>query len=286
VEGKVRPVEPFASDNTNPAGGINSSAEEMARWMIVELDSGRIAGKERLWSARTTEEIWSMVVPLRSGTPPPQLAPLRANFYGYALGVEVRDYRGKKMVTHTGGLPGYLSRVTLIPELKLGVAVLTNMESGGAFSSVVYRVLDHYLGVPEFDWLAGFAWQEARAESLQIDADRVAAISRDSVSRPSLPLEKYAGTYRDPWYGDLRISKTGERLEVAMLPTPALAGRLEHWQYDTFVARWNDREMRADAFVTFSIGPTGEIERVTMKPASRSVDFSFDFQDLLFTPVR
>jgi hypothetical protein len=175
-------------------------------------------------------------------------------------------------------LPGYLSRVTLTPELKLGVAVLTNMESGGAFSSVVYRVLDHYLGVPEFDWLSGFAWQEARAESLQIATDRAASVGRNSASRPSLPLEKYAGTYRDPWYGDLRISREGERLALAMLPTPSLAGRLEHWQYD--------REMRADAFVTFSIGPTGAIERVTMKPASRSVDFSFDFQDLLFTPVR
>jgi len=67
--------------------------------------------------------------------------------------------------------------------------------------------------------------------------------------------------------------------------SPDLVGDLEHWQYDTFVARWRDRSLRADAFVTFSLNPDGSIERATMKPVSPATDFSYDFQDLLLRPV-
>ena len=61
--------------------------------------------------------------------------------------------------------------------------------------------------------------------------------------------------------------------------SPALVGELEHWQYDTFVARWSDREVRADAYVTFTLDPDGTIAQAKMLPASPTVDFSFDFQD-------
>jgi hypothetical protein len=176
--------------------------------------------------------------------------------------------------------------VTLIPELKLGVAVLTNMESEGAFNAVTYRVLDHFLGAEKFDWLKGFSWLESRGNERGAELDRAAAAARDSLSRPSLPLDKYVGTYRDAWYGDVQVRKRGSGLELVMLPTPSLIGRLDHWQYDTFVVRWDDRELRADAYVTFALLPTGGIERVGMKAASSSVDFSFDFQDLNLIPVR
>jgi hypothetical protein len=67
--------------------------------------------------------------------------------------------------------------------------------------------------------------------------------------------------------------------------TLSLVGTFEHWQYDTFVARWNDRELRADAFITFSFEPDGSIHEARMKAVSSSTDFSFDFQDLLLKPV-
>ena len=93
-----------------------------------------------MWTAQT-------ITPLSD--PPPPLAALKANFSAYGLGWGLTDYRGKKVVSHTGGLPGYVSRVALIPDLKLGVVVLTNQESGGAFQSIVYRVFDYYLGAPD-----------------------------------------------------------------------------------------------------------------------------------------
>ncbi|MCI0690539.1 serine hydrolase [candidate division KSB1 bacterium] len=284
VDGKVRPVAPFASDNTNPAGGINSNAEDMAKWMIVQLDSGRIAGG-RLFSPRTTRQLWSIVTPIPLGEPAPELAALRANFNGYALGFGVRDYRGKKVVSHTGGLPGYVSKVAMIPELKLGVAVLTNQESGAAFESITYRIFDHYLGVPVYDWVGAYKKVRARIDSAIASTEKSASAARDNASRPSLPLAKYAGTYTDAWYGNVMITEENGKLAIRFAPSPSLAGDLEHWQYDTFIARWKDRELRADAFVTFALNPAGSIDQVKMQAVSPATDFSFDFHDLLLKPA-
>lgn len=286
VNGKVVPILPFDSDNTNPAGGINSNAEDMARWMICQLDSGKLADGSRLFASRTTRELWGFVTPMGIGNTPPQLAPLRANFSGYALGFDLRDYRGKKLVWHTGGLPGYVSFVGMIPEIHAGVAVLTNMESGAAFYSIGYHVLDHFLG-EQFDWISGFKWVEMRGDSMMQAADKQTAAKRDSTSKPSWPPEKYTGTFTDPWYGDVKIEKEGDgTLTIRMLPTPLLSGTMEHYQHDTFIARWSNGEVRADAFVTFAFNPDGSIDQVKMKAVSPATDFSFDFQDLLLKPAK
>ena len=285
VNDTVRPVAPFLSDNTNPAGGIVSGAEDIAKWLIVQLDSGRVAGGKPLISPASTRQLWREVTPEPIGEPAPGLEALRPNFYGYALGVETRDYRGQQMLTHTGGLPGYLSRLAMLPELRLGVAVLTNQESGLAFNALVYRVLDHYLGVkpPDYIGLYGQLLAKHRAQAAALDS--TAAAQRDSTSGPSLPLAKYAGTYRDAWYGDVGIAEEQGGLVIRMRQTPSMVGDLRHWQHDTFVARWRDRELRADAYVTFALKPDGSIDEVKMAPTSPEVDFSFDFDDLLLRPV-
>lgn len=279
VDGIVRPIAPFLSDNTNPAGGINSGAEDMAKWVIAQLDSGRV-GTTRLWSQATTKEQWALVTPIDPGGVPPELAPRRRNFNGYALGFGVSDYRGQKLVTHTGGLPGYVSRVAMLPDKKIGVIVLTNMESGAAFDVIAWQVLDFYLGAPKYDWLGNYARLVARGDSATAAALSQAVASRSTTSRPSLPLERYAGTYRDAWYGDIYVTMEGQGLVMTFGHSPSLVGDLQNWQYDTFLVKWRDRELRADAYVSFNLGADGTVEHATMKPASPEVDFSFDFQDL------
>jgi CubicO group peptidase (beta-lactamase class C family) len=286
VDGAVRVVKPFASDNTNPAGGINAGAVDMAKWLIVQLDSGRLGNRGRLYSERTTRTLWTTVVPRDPGVPPPELAPLRAGFLGYALGLNVLDYRGHKLITHTGGLPGYVSRVAMLPDRKVGVAVLTNMESGAAFNALAWTVLDHLLGAPPHDWVGAYETLDGRAMARMAAADSAAAAARDTASRPSLPLDRYARTYRDAWYGDITIAMENGALVMRFGHTPSLVGTLEHWQYDTFVVRWHDRELRADAFVTFTLRPDGRIREARMEAVSPSVDFSFDFQDLVLEPVK
>jgi CubicO group peptidase (beta-lactamase class C family) len=285
VEGTVRPIAPFLSDNTNPAGGIMSSAVDMAKWMMVQLDSGRVAGGERLFSPATATQLWREVTPLPIGNPPAELPHLRPHMSGYALGLNVRDYRGRILLQHTGGLPGYLSKVAMIPELRLGVAVLTNQESGAAFESIVYQVLDHYLGAkaPDYPALLRQLVEKGRAELQALN--QKASATRDSTSAPSLPLAQYAGSYRDPWYGDVVISQEGKGLVIRFSHTPSLVGDMSHWQHDAFLVRWRDRELRADAYATFALNYDGSIAQLRMVPSSPAVDFSFDFQDLVLRPV-
>jgi hypothetical protein len=204
---------------------------------------------------------------------------------GYALGFNVTDYRGQLQLQHSGGLPGYLSLVTMIPGQRLGVAVLTNQESGAAFDAITLRAIDHYLGAPEIDYTARFAAMQdtARAQA-KLASQRVAA-ARDSMSGPSLPLAKYAGRYEDAWYGDVTLADDGDRLVMRFGHTPGLVGDLVHWQHDTFLVRWRDRELRADAYATFALNPDGTVDQLKMAPASDEVDFSFDFQDLMVKPV-
>ena len=286
VDGMVRPIRPFESDNTNPAGGINSNAQDMARWMTTLLAKGRLPDGSRLFSEGTFTELTSIVTPQRVPEPPPELAALRRNFSGYALGLGVTDYRGHKMLMHTGGLPGYVSRVMLVPDANLGVAVLTNQESGAAFDAIAYHIVDSYLGAPSTDWLAAYRALTARQDAEVARRVAQSAAARDAASRPSRPLPVYAGIYRDAWYGDVEIASRGEGLTIRFTKTPALAGRLEHWQQDTFVAKWDDRELRADAFVTFALNPDGSVAEARMRAVSPETDFSFDFQDLKLEPVR
>ena len=286
VDGAVRPIAPFDSDNTNPAGGINSNADDMAKWMVVQLAEGRLPDGTALLQPATARQLTAIVTPMPIGAVPPEVRELRPDFNGYGLGFQLLSYRGRKLATHTGGLPGYVSRVAMIPEARLGVAVLTNQESGAAFESIVYRVLDAYLEAPAKDWIAAFAAIEKRARDRAAAATGSAAAARDAASKPSLALDRYAGRYRDAWYGDMTIARKGAGLTIAFERTPSLSGALEHWQHDTFVARWTDRELRADAFVTFALTPEGGIDSVRMRAVSPDTDFSFDFQDLLFRPLK
>lgn len=89
----------------------------------------------------------------------------------------------------------------------------------------------------------------------------------------------------DAWYGEAMIGQENGKLVLRFTHTPALTGDLEHWQYDTFKVRWRDRSLNADAFISFALKPDGTIEQMKIAPISPLTDFSFDFQDLLFTPV-
>lgn len=287
----LKPVPPLAWDNNSAAGGIYSSVHDMARWLRVQLAGGRLPagpdGKERrLFSAARQHEMWSVVTPIAISEPRVKaLKATQPNFLGYGHGWVLSDYRGRKLVSHTGGWPGQVSKVVLLPDLKLGVVILTNQEEGAAFQSVAWRILDAYLNAPETDWVAAYAesLQNGAADAEQSWARHVAA--RDPQSRPSLPLARYAGTYRDPWRGNLWIKEAEGQLTLAFSHTERLNGRLEHWQHDTFIVRWDDRSHNADAFVTFALTPDGRIDQVKMAAISPLTDFSFDFHHLDLRPV-
>lgn len=295
VGGAVRPIAPLDFANAAAAAGIHSTASDMARWLAMLLECGEgqepPAGRTCVLKRESIRRLWSAQTVRGTPDPPPGLASLKANFAAYGLGFGLRDYRGRKLVSHTGGLPGYVSLVLLVPEERLGLVVLTNQEETGAFEAVGYRILDEYLGAPRppVDWVAAFRKRAEDERRKAAETVARAAEARDEASRPSLPLARYAGRYRDPWYGEVAIREESGRLVLDMTRTPGMVADLEHWQHDTFVARWRrafmSDEAPAEAYVTFALRPDASIDRMTMAPVSPAIDFSFDFQDLLFTPV-
>lgn len=282
--GKLGVVPLDSVDNTAPAGGIVSSVTDMARWLLCRLDSGRL-GTGRLFSARQAREMWSGQTILPITDPPAPLAALRPTFAEYGLGWRLRDYQGRKVIWHTGGLAGMTSQVTLVPAERLGIVILTNSESD-LMAALTFRLLDDFLGAPRphTDWVAAQALADQQAQA-QADATVAAGrAARDSLSRPSLSLERYAGPYHDELYGDASIALERGTLVLRFSRSPAFTGDLEHWQHDTFVARWRAPHIE-DAYVAFALNPDGSIDRFRMAAVSPLADFSFDYQDLEFRPV-
>ena len=281
----LQPAPRMTWSNVAGAGGIYSSVNDMAKWVRVQLDGGVISGEgegaTRLFPEARQRAMWSMLTPIPVPKPVvPELAAATPNFYGYGEGWSLSDYRGNKLVWHTGGWPGMVSRVTLVPERKLGVIVLTNQEVGAAFNAVTLRALDEQLGHAPTDWTAAYAKAQVKSLGKADEGWKKHLAARDAKSKPSLPLAAYAGTYRDAWYGDVSVTMEQGRPVLRFSRTAELVGNLEHWQHDSFIVRWRERWLNADAFVSFSLDEDGKVTGAKIKPISPLTDFSFDFQDL------
>lgn len=258
----------------------------MAKWVQLQLNRGKFIDRDgRLFSEQRSKEMWSPQTILPILDPAPPLAGLKPNFAAYALGWGLRDYHGRKLVGHTGGVAGFVSRVMLVPEENLGAVVLTNAEEIGAFDSILYHVFDYYFHLPPTDWIAAFKAVKDKKESDAAETMKKAASARAADSKPSLPLEKYAGVYNDAWYGAITIKLENGGLVITFDHTPSMIGDLQHWQYDTFKAHWRDRTIE-DAFVIFALNPDGTIDSAKMAAVSPLADFSFDYQDLLLKPEK
>ena len=287
----LRPVGVTSWRNVSGAGGLYSSVHDLSKWMNLQLAGGVISGSgesaKRLFSEQRQREMWTVLTPIPVGKSSiPGLAPMAPNFMGYGQGWQLSDYAGERLVWHTGGWPGQVSRLTLVPGEKLGVVVLTSGEIGQAFHAITYEALDMMLGRGGHDWLQAYAESFARAQGNADEDWKKHVAARDAASKPSLALAKYAGTYRDPWYGDVLVRQGAKGLEMQFAKTAELLGDIEHWQHDSFIVRWRDRGLNADAFVNFSLDADGHIREMRMEPISPLTDFSFDFQDLRLVPVK
>ncbi len=271
--------------NAAPAGGLSSSATDMGRWLAIQLAHGALPGdgKARLFSEDASREMWTPQVLMPISPYPAPIADATPQFSAYALGWDVRDYRGVKILEHGGAVFGVQTMVVLIPDRQVGFSIQINSEDSVVLLGLEYELLDHYLGAPKRDWAAAFS-EFRQAKVARGLAALNATKEEKKPSRPSLALPGYAGKYADPWYGPIDVRLEGGQLRIDFKQTPNMAGTLEHWQYDTFRTRWDDRTIEP-AYVTFSLDAQGKVDRVKLAAVSPLADFSYDYQDLLLTPV-
>jgi CubicO group peptidase (beta-lactamase class C family) len=235
-------------DNIAPAGSINSNVVDMAQWVRLQLGEGKYAGKQLV----TTGNMKQMhtphtVIRLEGGW---GLMFPEAHLMSYGLGWFMNDYKGKLAVHHGGNIDGMSALVAMLPEEKMGAVILTNMNGTPLPSVIVHRIFDDQLGLPPTDFSADLL---AKYDALQKQGREAVAkreAQRVAGTRPSLPLEKYAGTYSDSMYGDAVVKYANGTLRIEY--GPAFQGELEHWHYDTFRAAW-EGPTQGKAFVTFSI---------------------------------
>lgn len=270
------------TDTSSAAGGINCSAASMAHWMQFVLNEGKTETGDQLLSAGQFEQ-W--VKPVTLLDPSSYMVEhAGSHLAAYALGWGVSTFYGQPMLSHSGGLWGMTSFIAVLPESGLAVFA-SNNQMTAAPRAIVFDVLDQFLEGSSPD--AGKDWitilNDLYQARLTEGAETVALAdeSRAATSTPSLPLEAYAGTYTDDWYGAIEISLDEDgSLWFQSGRSEHLAGPMEHFQFDTFIARWNDRKLNADAYVMFTLSPEGEVDRIRMKAVSPTTDFSFDFHDL------
>jgi hypothetical protein len=252
----------------------------MSKWMLTQLNKGKYgpALDKQLFSAQRQKEMWTIHTVLDANSDPRY----NQHFNGYGLGWDLNDIRGNLHVSHTGGLPGMLTSVALIPDLKLGVVILTNTESGGAFlfSSIERTILDSYLGLEDNGWVDKFATRLASGNRI---ADSVVTKVWQTVANAKntkIDASNYTGIYEDKWFGKIEVFLKGGQLWFRSFRSPKLNGPMSFYNANTFAIKWEYQDMNCDAFAMFSLNEEGKAESIKMKGISPNIDFSFDFQDL------
>jgi CubicO group peptidase (beta-lactamase class C family) len=282
VDGRLQTASAGIQDVVSAAGGVTCSARDMARWMSMLLARGRGPDGTQLISEKQFAQLVGPVTLLPSS--PYLVEHAGAHLNAYALGWNVSTFYGQRAWSHGGAVWGMTSFLMVLPEQGLALFATGNQMSP-APRAVVNALADHLLAdtVPGTgkDWISILDTVSAGRRTEADAAVAAAEAARDRKSRPSLPLEAYVGTYRDPWYGTIHISREKDgRLWFRSDRNAPLTGPLEHFQHDTFIARWTDRRLMADAYVSFSLAPEGAVERIRMKAVSPATDFSYDFHDL------
>jgi CubicO group peptidase (beta-lactamase class C family) len=287
VDNKLRPIPHLNFALGDAAGGIFSSVADLSKWVAVLLAHGRYGADsgKRLWSEKVHEELWSpqTILPVRSP------GPYNTHFASYGLGFFLSDVKGYKQVSHTGGLPGNVTQITMIPELNLGIIVLTNQQEGGAFRAITDGIKDAYFDMAATDRVSQYSKtrKEAVAAAAKItDSIWTAIRTVQASNKAPFDFSRYTGTYKDPWFGEVVISAKGGKMWFSSRRSPKLSGALLPYKGSSFVVKWNDRSMDADAFVHFKTGDDDKATGFTMKAISPLTDFSFDFQDLDFVRLK
>ncbi len=261
IEEKVVAIPWRNIDNIAPAGSINSNVAEMAAWVRLQLNDGEFGGQRLLSSGAIKETQKShTVVPYE--VPWTLLFP-EAHFLNYGLGWFLSDYRGRKVVEHGGNIDGMSAMVALIPEEKLGLVVLTNLGGSELRTALKLRIFDAFLGGEAKDWSAIHLKTMKSFEAQGKAAEKKLNDERIKDTKPSLPLDKYAGTYQDEMYGDVKVEQD-ESGKLVVRYGRAFTGDLEHWHYDTFQATWRDRTL-GKSLLTFTLNAQGKVESVKIQ---------------------
>jgi len=277
----VRKKNPLQANVSAAAGGMQCSLNDMLTWVTVQLNQGKLSHGQTLFSAAQHKMMWT----------PHTIMPVSArsqrldntHFSAYGLGWRINDMNGYLQVHHSGSLAGMYSMVGMFPELDLGFVVLTNQQSSGARSALMYSLMKPYLGDKTTDWINEFS-----LKNVAVQAPTPKPVAHQTVLANQTLAKEITGAYDDAWLGrffiEAQSSDADSPLQIRSVRVEKLIGLFyPHSEKDQFLVRWVDRSLEADVFATFQRDATGKVIGMQLIPASSDIDFSYDFQDLNFS---
>ena len=284
INGKAVQVPHDWNETANAAGGIMSNIIDMTTWADFLINGWTTKDGKKLVSDKQIQQIWEIQRPISVALK----NPYDTHFYGYGMGWFLSDVKGHFQVQHTGGLIGTVTQFTLIPDMKLGIVVLTNQQSGAAFNTITNTVKDSYLGLEDRNWLKTYGERmqnyNTKIEKGKAEVfDKSAAFSKTNLAPKD---SQFLGTYHDQWFGNIAIKKEGKMYRFYPENSPRLKGTLLPYSENTFIVKLDNQSYDADEFIIFNFDENGNAISAKVKPLSDVTDFSFDFGDLDLQKVK
>lgn len=255
---------------TNSTGGIVSTADDMAKWMLFQLQAGKVDGKQ-LVKAESIAETHKPRVITERPVPPPEFTSS-----AYGLGWFVESYRGERMIEHGGGHWGVNSGVGFLPDRKLGVSIFVNENSDLALY-LMLSIFDRFIGPGARDWvqLAAESKKEIEAEHRTKMTER--KLRLDKVTKPARALSAYTGSYTHSGFGTVIVKQEKNRLVVQYDDD---VSALAHIVPDVFVPTTTDFgnvwAMLEDVQVQFVPGYDGSISSLRTTATAEGIVFKRD----------
>ncbi|HTO39010.1 MAG TPA: serine hydrolase [Brumimicrobium sp.] len=282
INGKLMTTQKTFTKIGDPAAGIYASIEDMTKWVQARLHYGKYGEEleKSLFSHQQAVEMWN---PQANSTP--RKGPYNTHYSASGLGWFVADVNGHLQASHTGGLLGIVSQVTLIPEIGLGIIVLTNQESGAAFTAITNSIKDAYFGIQGEDRVEQYREIVYKNEVKNLEiVEEVETEVKKQLKNKNIPLPTTSilGEFTDTWFGDVTIIEQKNTIRFTSKKSPDLSGKMHFYKGTTYVVYWDDPTLNANAFINFELDTEGRVIGFKVSPISPATDFSYNYQDLQF----
>jgi len=275
VDGRLVAIPYCQIDALAPAGGISSSINDMSKWVMALLNDGKVGQRQVIPAAaiQTTRQVQNIVdkVTMLNGETDDEM---------YALGWFVQNYAGHHIVMHDGGVNGYVSSVTLVPEDHLGIVILTNTDQNRLYDALRWDIMDAYFKLPYRNYSDNYVKAFKAQQTKQQTIDKT---MRDSVALKlptAMPLSAYTGQYINDLYGKLNITIGGDldQLQLRFEHHPKMFATAQPLGGNRFYVVFSDPELGKAVFpFTFT---NGRLIGVRVKVADFIERTSYDFRKL------
>ncbi len=279
TNGKLEVIPRYTNHIFDAAAGIYSSVNDLSQWLILQMNNGKY-GNQQIFSEEQHNEMWKpqTIMPLTN------TKPYKTLFRDYALGWRLEDINGHLQVSHSGALDGVFTQTLMIPEIQLGIIVLTNQQSGSAFTAISNTIKDSYLGIQNPDHVLSLSADRKQKED---NADKITdeiwdTVAKNIKAKIKINNSKYIGNYKDDWFGLVTITEKKGKLYFTSNRSKRLTGEIFFYKDQNFVVKWDVRSFHADAHIFFDVDQNGNATHFKMKAISPLTDFSYDFHDLDF----